>query len=413
MSSSVSVIIPVYNQWSLTRSCLQSLAGSMHAAVKEVLLADNGSRDETVAHCHEYGKSLFGERFRVLRFQENRNFGPACNAGARAAAGDFLFFLNNDTQVQPGWLAPLLEVFANRPRTGCAGPLLLYPGSERVQHLGVAFDASFQVEHLYEHFPRDHPVVFRQRDVQCLTAAALLMPRELFLSLGGFHEGYANGCEDIDLCLQVKGKGLGLEVATQSVIHHLAEQTPGRRGGQEHNDRLLHARRSRDFRPDLHALAEQDGYRLRLTPWLETRVGLREEMRQELEARHGPQASPQALWQAVQQEPLWGEGYARLAMALSRAGDHEQACELSLLRQLLVPDMDSLKALLLAATRAGRAELAAQCRQRLETYAGMLADGEGYRRKLAGLLETARAFAEPDVMRAYTDAVQEHGQGAG
>ncbi len=112
-------------------------------------------------------KNLFGERFAPIVFPENRNFGPACNAGARASKGALLFFLNNDTVLTPGWFPPLRDAFRDNDSLGAVGPLLLY-GDKTVQHLGVSF-GTIGPFHLYHDFPADHPVVLKDRDLQCIT----------------------------------------------------------------------------------------------------------------------------------------------------------------------------------------------------------------------------------------------------
>ena len=81
----LSVIIPVFNKWELTRDCLLSLRDYTPGDDFEVIVVDNASSDDTPAELPSLGEALFPGRFTCLRFSENRNFGPACNAGAKAA----------------------------------------------------------------------------------------------------------------------------------------------------------------------------------------------------------------------------------------------------------------------------------------------------------------------------------------
>ena len=103
----VSVIIPAWNLWQMTAACLRSLATHSAGQDLEVLVVDNGSTDATVGELEPLGQSLWGAGFKALRLPENLGFAKACNLGAHAAAGDLLFFLNNDTTCTPGWLPPL------------------------------------------------------------------------------------------------------------------------------------------------------------------------------------------------------------------------------------------------------------------------------------------------------------------
>jgi len=99
-------VIPVFNKWELTRACLVSLK-ERSSLPFDVVVADNGSSDETVAGLEPLGRELFGERFQRIRFDENNNFARGCNAGATASKTPLLFFLNNDTLMTPGWDVPL------------------------------------------------------------------------------------------------------------------------------------------------------------------------------------------------------------------------------------------------------------------------------------------------------------------
>ena len=168
-----SIIIPAWNLWETTASCLHSLA--RHDAGMQVVVVDNGSSDATGPELEPLGRKLFGDRFLRVRLPENLGFAAGCNAGARAADGDALLFLNNDTQVSPGWLPPLEEALA-APGVGAVGPLLLYPDG-RTQHCGVSFTLLGGVRHLYADFPGEHPAVRREHPLQAITGAALLLRR--------------------------------------------------------------------------------------------------------------------------------------------------------------------------------------------------------------------------------------------
>ena len=112
----LSVVIPVYDQFPLTRDCLLSLREHTPRTDIEIIVVDNGSSDATANELEPLGDSLFAERFHAIRLDENRNFGPACNLGANAARGELLFFLNNDSILTSGWLEPLLAALAKRAR---------------------------------------------------------------------------------------------------------------------------------------------------------------------------------------------------------------------------------------------------------------------------------------------------------
>jgi hypothetical protein len=139
------------------------------------------------------------------------------------------------------------------------GPLLLYM-NDTVQHLGITFFFN-KVLHLYKNYPRNHPVVHKKRDVQAITAAALLISKNLFKECGGFYEEYKNGFEDVDLCLQIKKQGKKMRCVSESVVYHLESQTPGRNAHEKANAKILVERWGDSLRYDAHVHAQRDKYK--------------------------------------------------------------------------------------------------------------------------------------------------------
>lgn len=322
----ISVLIPVYNNWELTRSCLEALAASDPGDDTEVLVVDNASTDATPQACPALGRSLFGERFRYLPQPVNRNYAGANNIAAAQARGDWLLLLNNDTLPQPGWAAPLLRAFDEDPRLGAAGPLLLYPpdkdGLHRVQHLGVVLSQGSRVSHLYEYLPERHPVVSRPRRLQIITGAALLIPRQRYLTLGGLDEGFINGFEDVEFCARLCREDLHQRVIPEARIIHLAGRSEGRRDSEAANSARCFRQCRHLLRMDEPARWRDDGYQPELSPWLTLAPGLPPTVRLRLlrQAREGLAA----LTEAVRGEPLWQEGLLLLARqqeAQGRPGD--------------------------------------------------------------------------------------------
>ena len=310
----VSVIIPAWNLVDLTSACLRSLAEHSAGADLEVLVVDNGSTDATPEALPPLGRELFGGRFRLLRQPENLGFARACNAGAREASGEMLFFLNNDTLCTEGWLPPLLAAF--KGRVGAAGPRLLYPDG-RLQHCGIAFSPFFRVGHLYQFFPGDHPLLSRARPLQAITAAALMLPATLFREIGGFFESYRNGYEDMDLCLTLVAHGRKLAIAPESRIIHHTSATPDRFVHETANGALLMRRHGNHLRPDLHLLGRLDGYAMRLDAGLSCWLELPEARAREL-ASATAGADGDTVAEMLEREPLWRGGWERL-MALREA----------------------------------------------------------------------------------------------
>ncbi len=384
----LSVVITAWNCWAATQACLRSLRRHTPGAFYEVILVDNGSTDATPAEAPLLGEALFPGRFRFLRQERNLNFGPGSNLGAAQASGELLFFLNNDTECTPGWSTPLLQEAKQLPRWGALAPLLVYPSDDgeaaRVQHLGVVFAPDLMLQHLYARFPATHPVVRRRRRLQALTGAALLVERRTFTACGGFYPDYANGYEDLDLCCQVRRKGRSLHCVPQSVIVHHEGLTPGRLDNETANAALLQQRCGGCFLPDMHELAAQDGYELRLTPWLSPRLCLPQE-REEALTRELAAADAAELRQALEREPLWEGGRERLAQL---AVSQQEA--LSLLDELCFfhPTLARLQAYVTLA-RELNAPQWERAQLRLETAKSALADPAALRCKVEALRQWA------------------------
>ncbi len=379
MTIETSVIIPVLDQWTLTEACLRALAAHSPDTI-EVIVIDNGSRDETPQTCPVLGNELFPHRFSFLHQETNLNFGPASNLGARRACGAFLFFLNNDTQVRPNWLPPLCNSLAN-PKIGAAGPCLLYPNG-RVQHVGIAFTPGMTPCHLFENFPGDHTAVRRKRRCQAITAAALLLPKQLFADIGGFFEEFRNGSEDLDLCARIRARGLQLIVNPDSVVIHHTSQSAGRFDHDNENAVLLRSRQAQAFAPDLYLFARQAGYRLQLTPWL---TPFMEPINRTLHEKNGP-TGMEDLRQALMSEPLWEEGYDLLVTTALAKDNHAQALEGMFLRSFFFPNIEHHRQLQQFARRLGKQALAMDTARTIQIIENTLLD----RQRLA---ETARTLA--------------------
>lgn len=385
----VNVVIPVFNLWEMTEACLASLAKCAPLNDILVTVVDNASTDATADACEPRGRALFGERFASLRLPENAGFSAACNRGAAASEAPLVFFLNNDALLTPGFLTPLLGAFDADAggRLGAVGPLLLYPDSGRVQHLGVAFGPDLSVEHLFENFPADHPAVQGRRDFQAITAAAMLMPKALFEAAGRFHEGYQNGFEDLDLCCALRQAGKRLTVVPESVVLHFAGRSAGRFARDAHNAALLSDRRPDGFVPDLHRFLAENGFEAVLTETLDLYGRLPALVSAKLLRSLGRPFDPAKCLALVKSEPLFEAGYALLSGRLEDGGLFAEAMELCALQTFFFPTLANARHLARLAARAGNAELAGEAASKAAAMEILLADP-------AALAAKARLAAE-------------------
>ncbi|MDR0466286.1 MAG: glycosyltransferase family 2 protein [Deltaproteobacteria bacterium] len=399
----VSVVIPAWNLWDMTRDCLESLARHTPAGAIEVIVVDNGSSDATRTELEACGSALFGEHFQTVRLERNMGFAIGCNSGARAAKSDLLFFLNNDTLATPNWLPPLLQGLQAGAGLGMAGPLLLFPETGRVQHCAVAFAPTLEVQHLYFHFPGDHPAPNTQRQVQALSGAALLLDKNLFFRCGGFHEGYINGFEDLDLCCTLRKMGLRLACVPQSVVIHLTSQTPGRNDHDSANSRLINARHPGGFAPDLHKLAMADGFLPALSPALDVYLRLPDEREAALTASFTRGFDAERCARRLLSEPLWMRGYDLLAEHLESGGEWTQAAEWRLQQARQFPLPQVAKGLALAAARAGMEQVAQAAARQTQEMLTKASGKAALTRQATALMNWGRNNDDAVIAELYSD----------
>lgn len=401
MTPRLSVIIPVFNQWLLTKQCLESLAEHQPPFEVEIIVVDNGSTDETPRDLPHLGRSLFGDRFILLSPGENLGYGPGSNAGAQQATADLLFFLNNDTVVRAGWAEPLLRAFSDEPGLGAAGSLLLYPNNDRVQHAGVTFTPEPTVSHLYEYFPATHPVVIKPRDLQAVTGAAMAVPGELFLGTGGFDPEYRNGFEDLDLCCMLRQNNWKIRCVPQSVIYHLTSQTPGRFDADADNSRRFVARWENHLEPDLHLFLAADGYEMALSPALVPYATLPQARAIELDSALQNATDPQDLLTAITDEPLWMPGYDRLAGWLETHNAWLDALQVRLWAVHFFPLEENYLRLLRAATRARNTEVLSSASEAMAKYHRKTAQPAKLRAKAAHMALKTRDMGSGALAQLY------------
>ena len=176
----------------------------------------------------------------VLPFDEPFNFSRVNNAGVEHADGELVVFLNNDTEVQtPEWLEAMVSL-AERDGVGAVGPLLVYPNGT-VQHAGVVLGIRGTADHVMRGFPGAADgyagSLSCTREVSAVTAACMLVRRDLFAELGGFDEHFATHYQDVDLCLRLRRSGRRILCTPRAVLRHRESATRG--SHYDHLDRAL------------------------------------------------------------------------------------------------------------------------------------------------------------------------------
>ena len=223
MDIDLSIVIVNFNSKKHLERCLESIRENNCGVDFEVIIVNNDNREH-----------LFGKPFDRVRVIENRNsgFGSGCNLGAKAAGGRILMFLNPDAEILSGDVTGVLAEFDSE-EIGIVGSRLIDAAS-KIQPWSAGCDMDLrELMRSNFGFPKSRRIwKSRKRiPVDWVSAAALFIPRTLFLDIGGFDEKIFMYFEDADLCKRVRNKGKRVLYMPDFSVKHL--------GGRSYGDKLI------------------------------------------------------------------------------------------------------------------------------------------------------------------------------
>ncbi len=217
----ISVIIPSKDHPELLEQCLESFVTCAGETEYEILVVDNGSSPQ---NRERIGKLQAEYGFRYLYHPMEFNFSAMCNLGARESSKELLLFLNDDCRpMKEGWLEKLRDQ-ALLSHVGAVGAKLYYPGGKKLQHCGI-YSLHLGPVHKLQ-FREDDRIYYdrRNRGIRnCLavTAACLMVRKQVFWQAGGFSEELKVAFNDVDLCWRFYELGYYNCVHNEvSLIHH-------------------------------------------------------------------------------------------------------------------------------------------------------------------------------------------------
>jgi len=224
----VSIVIPSRDKLEFLQPCVETLLGKTRYQQFEILIVDNQSVDPDVLDYYREIQEREPERVRVVEYDAPFNFSAQCNLGVSVAKGDYVLLLNNDIEiVQPEWLERML-MHAQRPEVGMVGAKLVYPETGMVQHGGIVLGGGPMLLDVATHFGMecklDDPGYMNRN--QCdmylsgLTAACLLMRREVYTEVGGMNEELSVLFNDVEFCLRMGQAGYKLLWTPYAVLVH-------------------------------------------------------------------------------------------------------------------------------------------------------------------------------------------------
>ncbi len=225
-SRKVSIIIPTRDGLENLRRSIQSIESKTAYKNYEIIILNNGSRKAATL---DYLKRV---PHRVITDEDGFNFSRLNNTAAREARGDYLLFLNDDTEViNNEWLQAMVEQAA-RPEVGAVGAKLLYRDA-RLQHAGIVLGVRGVAGHAHRYVDGfsgrgylNYPNVIR--NYSAVTAACLMTRRELFDKAGGFdEESLAVSYNDVDYCLRLRAQSYLIVFTPYALLYHDESATRG------------------------------------------------------------------------------------------------------------------------------------------------------------------------------------------
>jgi hypothetical protein len=218
----VAILVLNYNGKAHLDTCLGSVLAQT-GPQDRLYLVDNGSTDGSVEYVKEHYRAV-----RLICFERNLGFAEAYNRAVRAVSEELVVFLNNDVQVEKGWLMELRKEF-DKPTgrlAACGSKILFYNSRDLVNHaggkltrIGGGIDLGFM--------KRDIQEEYHERCVGCVSGASMIVPRSVFLSLGGFDPDFFAYFEDVDYCWRAWLVGFRVLYVPSSIMYHKFSATMG------------------------------------------------------------------------------------------------------------------------------------------------------------------------------------------
>jgi GT2 family glycosyltransferase len=213
----ISIIILNWNTTDITCDLLRSIKENLTYSNVEIIVVDNGSKKNPSVDF----LSIIND-IKIILNPSNYGFSAGCNIGAKEASGDYFFFLNSDTEITPGLLEKLLDVFSIDEQTGIVSPVIhSYFDKQRIEYAG---------------YTRVHPITGRSKIIRTshqnshiigkiaethfAYGAAMMISRDVYEKVGGLCEAYFAYYEELDWSNRIREKGYKIYCHTEACVYH-------------------------------------------------------------------------------------------------------------------------------------------------------------------------------------------------
>jgi GT2 family glycosyltransferase len=249
MPKKVSIISVNYNHSHVTDAMLDSIYTNNTYAPIEIIVVDNGSKDNPIpAWQQKYRDVIF------IRSETNLGFAGGNNLGIQHATGDYLFFINNDTEITPGLVETLVATLEQHPECGIISPKIrYYDKPDMLQYAGFTpMDYYTCRNKCIGQFETDNGQYDNLTgETGYIHGAAMMLPRTAMEKAGLMPENYFLYYEEMDWCETVKRAGYTIRINMQALIYHKESISVGAKSALKeyfmNRNRILFIRRNCGF----------------------------------------------------------------------------------------------------------------------------------------------------------------------
>ena len=220
----VNIIIPTHDKVEYLKKCVESIIQKSTYKNYEIIIVDNRSIQKETLNYYQQLKN--NPDIKILNWDKKFNFSDVNNYAVKKCQGEYLIFLNNDTEViSPDWIESMLQLAQNK-NTGAVGCKLIYP-NQNIQHAGVILGLDGIANHNFYRLPdtisQPFPILNSKdmiRNFSAVTGACLMINKKKFLSVAGFDPNLKIAYNDVDLCLRLNKKGYQTVYTPFAKLYH-------------------------------------------------------------------------------------------------------------------------------------------------------------------------------------------------
>jgi len=203
----VSILIPNKDHTEDLKRCITSIMEkSSYKNIEFIIIENNSEKEETFSFYNKMEQTY--KNLQVVRWEKEFNYSLINNFGVQFATGDYLLFLNNDTEIITETAISEMLGCCMREEVGAVGAKLLYE-DDTVQHAGVVIGFGGYAGHVFHGIDKDEYGFMVRARINCnysaVTAACMMTKKDLFEKVGGFDERFKVACNDVDYCLKIRG----------------------------------------------------------------------------------------------------------------------------------------------------------------------------------------------------------------